>query len=348
MSPEPSLAPCPTARRRHATAAIAFALLAPAWTRAEAPAASAASAPAQANLAWLTRIQEATRRQNFQGTFVVSSGSNMSSARILHVCKGPDQYERIDALDGLARRVHRHNSQVQTLWPQSRTALVEERDTEPVHDFPGFWPAAGQRIEAHYEVKLQGVERVAGHEADVVWLQPRDEARFGHRLWVARPSGLLLRAEVVDERGEVLEWSAFSEVQIGGRIPLEQVVLSPAQLAGYTVRHGERLPTDLQGEGWTLTSTVPGFEQVSCVKRRGAKGGNETDMLQVIHSDGLTHVSMFIEPYQPGTHRRELLLTLGANRTLMMRRDGWWLTVMGDVPVSTLRSFAAGLERRHP
>ena len=335
---------CAVSRRRQATAVIAFALLAPpAWLRAE----SAASSPhSGSDVSWLTRIQDATRRQNFQGTFVISTGSSMSSARIQHVCKGQDQYERIDALDGQARRVHRHNALVQTVWPQTRMALIEERDASAGHDFPGFWPAAGQRIAAHYEVKPQGVERIAGHEADVVWLKPRDEARFGHRLWAARPSGLLLRAEVVDEHGDVLEWSAFSEVQIGGRIPLEQVVLAPAQLAGYTVRHSERVPTELQREGWSLTPTVPGFEQVSCIKRPGAAGGAEADMLQVIYSDGLTHVSMFIEPYQANAHRRELLLTLGANRTLMMRRGEWWLTVMGDVPVSTLRSFAAGLERK--
>ena len=46
-------------------------------------------------------------------------------------------------------------------------------------------------------------------------LKPRDAYRFGYRLWADQASGLLLRADVLGERGEVLETSAFSDVSIG-------------------------------------------------------------------------------------------------------------------------------------
>ena len=59
---------------------------------------------------WLTRIHEAAGKQNFQGTFVVSGGGAVSSARIAHYCEGNNQYERIESLDGRA------TSSVSTMW----------------------------------------------------------------------------------------------------------------------------------------------------------------------------------------------------------------------------------------
>ena len=40
-------------------------------------------------------------------------------------------------------------------------------------------PSIGQ----FYSAQEAGVERVAGHEADIVQLQPQDNLRFGYRIW---------------------------------------------------------------------------------------------------------------------------------------------------------------------
>ena len=51
----------------------------------------------------LTRIHDAASKQNFQGTFVVSGGGAVSSARIAHYGEGSNQYERIESLDAPRR-----------------------------------------------------------------------------------------------------------------------------------------------------------------------------------------------------------------------------------------------------
>ena len=68
-------------------------------------------------------------------------------------------------------------------------------------------------------------------------------------------------------------------------------------------------------------------------------------VLQTVYSDGLTHVSVFIEPYREGRHRAGHT-AIGATHTLMKRLDQWWVTVMGDVPMSTVMQFAEALTRR--
>ena len=41
-----------------------------------------------------------------------------------------------------------------------------------------------------------------------------------------------------------------------------------------------------------------------------------------------------------------MLASVGATQTLMQQQGDWWITVVGDVPPATLRTFVKGLERR--
>ena len=319
-----------------------------AFAQASAP---AGDAPAQARevRTWLMRIHEAASHRNFQGTFVVSGGGAVSSARIAHFCEGTSQFERSETLDGQARHVYRHNDVVTTVWPASKTALVEQRNL--LAQFPALLQAGDDRIADFYEVRPQGAERVAGHEASVLIVKPRDAYRYGYRLWADQASGLLLRADVIGEHNEVLESSAFSDVAINVKSQPESVLQPMKKLDGYRVLRPVLTPTQLEAEGWALRQPAPGFRQVSCVKRpmdgpaSAAREAAPPQVLQAIYSDGLTYVSVFIEPFDPQRHLRPLLASVGPTQTLMQQQGDWWVTVLGDVPPATLRLFAKGLER---
>jgi sigma-E factor negative regulatory protein RseB len=327
----------------------AVCLAAPAaWGQASAP---AGDGPAQARdvRAWLMRIHEAATHRNFQGTFVVSGGGAVSSARIAHFCEGPNQFERSESLDGQARHVFRHNDVVTTLWPASHVATVEQRAM--VSEFPALLQAGDDRITDFYDVRKQGAERVAGYEANVLVVMPRDNFRYGYRLWADQATGLLLRADVLGEHNEVLETSAFSDIAIGVKPQPESVLAPMKKLDAYRVLRPVLTPTKLEAEGWAQRQMAPGFRQVSCVKRpmdaMGApdRPGADQQVLQTIYADGLTYVSVFIEPFNPQRHTRPMLASVGPTQTLMQQQGDWWITVVGDVPAATLRVFAKGLNR---
>jgi sigma-E factor negative regulatory protein RseB len=330
---------------------FAFVLLAVAALSAQAQLAQTAGDPlveARETKAWLSRIQEAANKRNFQGTVVVSSGGSVASSRIAHFCESGDQFERIDSLDGQVRHVFRHNDVVHTVWPHKRVAVIEQRDQS--NSFPALLQAGHDRVTDFYAVKAVALERVAGHEANVLLMRSKDNLRYGYRLWAEKSTGLLLRSEVLGERGEVLESSAFSDVTIGVK-PQPETVLQPVKkLDGYTTIRSKQVPVHLEAEGWQVTSSVPGFKMVSCVKRPfdlpKAQGAGGEQMLQAVYSDGLTTVSIFIEPYNPERHNRPMTTAIGATQTLMHRQGDWWVTVMGDVPAPTLRLFATGLQRK--
>lgn len=295
--------------------------------------------------ATLMRIHDAASRHNFQGTFVVSSVGTVQSAHIAHYSDGPNQYERIESLDGRARSVYRINDVVQTMWPGSRVALVEQRGQ--LNSFPSLLQAGDASLAEFYELRSEGVDRVAGHDVNVLMVKPKDAYRYGYRLWSDKASGLLLRVDVMADATHALETSAFSDVTIGIRPQIESVSQAMKKLDGYHVLKPVLKRTVLDSEGWTLHQAAPGFKEVSCVSRQMESGeANAELVLQTIYSDGLTYVSVFIEPFRPRRHTHAVVSVIGATETLTQRLGDWWLTVIGDVPPATLHLFADALERK--
>jgi sigma-E factor negative regulatory protein RseB len=179
----------------------------------------------------------------------------------------------------------------------------------------------------------------------VVLLKPRDEARFAQRVWADKDTGLMLRADVLSPQGQLLESSAFSDVEIDGR-PSREHTLNPAKrLEGYRVVQVRAEAAALESEGWSVGRLPPGFKLLACVQRPLGHAADDANgrvprALQAVFSDGLARVSVFIEPADRGRQREPLMTNLGATHTLMKPRDGrWWITVMGDVPMATLKTF---------
>jgi sigma-E factor negative regulatory protein RseB len=295
----------------------------------------------------LQRIHNAASQRNYQGTLVVTANGTVSSSRLAHYCEGKQYFERIDMLDGQPQRVYRHNDQVLTLWPAARLARIEQRDAVAL--FPAVLSGSEEQLFDRYDMLAEGIDRVAGLEAAVFLLRPRDAHRFAQRLWADQGTGLLLRADVLAPDGRVLESAAFTEVTIGVKAQPESVLTPMKKLDGYRVLRSAPERTDLAAEGWRLKAPVAGFKQISCVKRslEAAGDGERTpasNVLQTIFSDGLTHVSVFVEPFRAERHRAGAA-AFGATNTLMQPLGQHWVTVMGDVPMATLKQFAAALER---
>jgi len=243
--------------------------------------------------------------------------------------------------------VLRHNDTTQTLWPRARVAVIEQRLEMP--DFPGLPPADTRSADA-YELRMLGSERVAGHDAQVLMFRPRDAHRFAQRLWADRSSGLLLRADVLGAHGDVLESASFSDVVIGGKANPDFVLQAMRKLEGFRIVRPAAVRTSLEAEGWNVAHPVPGFQLVACMRRElGAleepPASTSAEVLMAVFSDGLTHVSIFVEPYDAQRHK-PVATSLGATHTVMSRAGEWWITAMGDVPMATVQLFSAALERR--
>jgi sigma-E factor negative regulatory protein RseB len=288
---------------------------------------------------WLARMHDASRQRNYIGTFVVSSSNGaMSSARIWHACDGQRQVERVETLTGERRSTFRRDDEVLTFLPESRTVRSEKREALGI--FPELTRPDETSIPQFYTARRVGSDRVAGFDADIVQVLPKDVLRFGYRIWSEKKSGLVVKLQTVDDTGRVLEQAAFSELQLDAPVRMERLIREMQVPEGWRVEKPQAVKTTAEAEGWGLKAAIAGFKAQNCYKRP-AEG-----LLQWIFSDGLASVSLFIEDYDRERHVQEGTFASGSTHTLTRRMQDWWVTVVGEVPPQTLRAFALGLERR--
>jgi len=298
---------------------------------------------------WLERLQQASRVPSYSGTYVVSSATGtLSSAHIQHYRDGGMQIERVEVLTGEPRVTFRHNQTVLVYWPAERVVRSEQR--EPKTAFPDLLqPNLAASVEAFYQAKPAGQERVAGTDADIVVFKPRDKLRYGYRIWSERQTGMIVKIQTLDERGHILEQSAFSEITFQPVRP-GKLLRAMADRRGYrSERAGERFLTTAQQEGWTLSAPVAGFTSQVCYRR--PMPGEGKPMTQWVFSDGLATVSLFMGLLDPGLPVHEGASAIGATHVLTRRMAAggqtWWLTAVGEVPMQTLQEFAARLQPGH-
>jgi len=298
---------------------------------------------------WLVRIHDAAERSNYVGTFVNSTGTSVVSSRVGHYSEGKTTLERVDALDGEPRSMLRINDEERTLWPRYRVAVIEPVD--PRASFPALVSGSEKHIPEFYELHVQPSERIAGHDADRLLLKARDDSRFDRVIWADHATGLLLRVDV-QAAGRTLESSGFSDVNIGVKPDGAAVYAELHRGDGYHVVRREVQHTQLEAEGWTMQAALlpAGFQTLGCVRRalnQGADDAGQLRVLQSIWSDGITHVSLFIETFQPQRHLSEGLTVIGATHSLTRRVNDMWLTAVGDVPPAVLDQFMRALQRKN-
>lgn len=310
------------------------------------PMAAAAQAPGTSLSIndWLLRMHEGARSRAFTGTFVVSTGAQMSSARIWHVSQGDQQVELVESLTGAPRSVYRHNSEVLTFLPQSKLALREQRQSSS--HLAEFLQGANSGIAEIYGARALGPDRVAGIAADVVQLVPKDKLRYGYRVWAEHKSGLVLKLQTLDTDGRVLEEAAFSEVQLDAPLKMNKLLRMMGQTEGYRVETAALARVAKGEEQWTQNKSLPGFKLIGRLQRAAQDPAQGGQALQWTFSDGLATVSLFVAPFDPKRHGPEASLSMGATQTLTQRLGNDWVTAMGEVPLGTLKLFVASLERK--
>jgi len=330
-----------------AAMSVAFAQPAPSGPSAQQSPPAAGAKDAERSIGeWLMRMHESSRLRGYMGTFVVSSNTgSMSSARIWHACDGDLQVERVESLTGAPRSTFRRNDEVVTFLPESRVVRTERRESLGL--FPNnLLKSSETSIPDFYVARRVGADRVAGFETDVVHLAPKDNLRFGYRIWVEKKTGLVVKLQTVDAEGKVLEQAAFSELQLDAPVRIDKLSQMMASTDGWRIEKTEVVKTTASGEGWQLKAAVPGFKPISCYKRPGSGASVPEGTMQWIFTDGLAAVSLFVETYDRQRHVQEGLFASGATLTLTRRVHDWWLTAVGEVPPQTLKAFAQNLERR--
>jgi sigma-E factor negative regulatory protein RseB len=317
-----------TARALAAAVAASAALTAAAF-------AELAQAQSPEALGWLRKIQDATRKLSYTGTFVYQNGQHSETSRITHYVDASGDIEKLEVLDGRPREIVRTRDTVRCYLPEAKVVKVDRRSGE--RDFPALLPEQVNALAQHYELSLGEAQRVAGYDCRAVVLRPRDDFRYGYRLYADRASGMLLKVVTVDPSGHDIEQITFTELKLG-RVGRDMV--KPRHLGGtWKIEDAAAAPATLVG--WSLHSELPGFRKIVELKRQL----ESKPVGQMVYSDGIAAVSVFIEPLE-GRSPRTGLATMGAINIYTREVANHMVTVVGEAPAVSVQRIADSVEYR--
>jgi sigma-E factor negative regulatory protein RseB len=291
-------------------------------------------------IGWLERMATAARQFNYTGTFTYLSDQRFETMRIAHAVRANEEVERLETLDGSPREVIRQNGEVRCVLPSLKTVIIDRQGGRRA--FPGRLPMAVGQLTEHYRIVRGETGRVAGREAQIIGLEPLDELRFGHQLWADVETGLLLKARVLDEHGKVVEQFIFNDIHVGGNVDPAQLKARYDAGDDWNVVNARGSDADVGHVRWALGEMVPGYRLVSTVKR--AVTGEAENVLHLVYSDGLAHISVFIEPAAAGEATDASgFLTAGSIGVYARNHAGYRLTVLGEAPREALRRVGDGM-----
>ncbi len=301
-------------------------------------AAVAAESEAQARML-LTRMSEATRALSYHGTFVSIRGPRVAMMRIVHRSDESGERERLISLMGSAKEVIRRNDEVTCIFPRDRAIMVDKRPPRQI--LGGMLSQPVETLAAYYDFAVLGGDRMAGRPASVLSIEPKSPDRFGYRVWVDSESNLLLKSEVLDGGGEVVEQLLFTELKLRSNIPEDWLKpgISGQGYSWYT--SAKRTGPNPGARQWQPRWLPAGFI-VQKDRARTLGEGNEPAE-HAVYSDGLASVSVFLEKPAEAAGRDEGYSSMGALNSYSTWTDGYQVTVLGEVPAITVRQIAASV-----
>lgn len=285
--------------------------------------------------AWLAKINEAARRLEYEGIFVYQHDGQLESMRIFHKVENGSARERLVSLNGKPREIVRDNKEIRCYWPDLKSVVVEYRKADN-KSFPSLLPEHLGGLDRYYNLQIGGIDRIANRQAQLILVRPADNYRYGYHLWADKQTGLLLKADLVDTKGSVLEQFMFTQVNIGAKIP--ESALAPGMASEGMVWYREGKDDDSKTAAppeWTATRLPKGFRLSTHMTRRVALRNRPVEHL--VYTDGLATVSVFVEkqdkdakPFMLGPSR------MGAVHALGVRVDNYQITTVGEAPAETI------------
>jgi len=286
----------------------------------------------------LERAQQAARTLNYHGTFAHQRDGQMRAFRVTHRYHEGQEQERLEVLSSSPREYLRVDDRVQCVIPQQKLIVTERQQHKR---FPALLMDDGHQLGAHYEVVAPERQSwVAGRACQPLSILPKDKHRIRYELCIDDQTGLLLEAQTRDADGAVLEHIAFHQVQIGQAIDDEQLRAAWA-VQDWSVVDRELTTIDFRALGWFYREP-PGYRAVSELEREFR---HDRTVQQVILTDGLATISIFIEPYRPDlSHHQMAGAKQSGSVNLFGKRYGaYWVMVAGEAPAPTVENLAQSI-----
>jgi sigma-E factor negative regulatory protein RseB len=298
------------------------------------------AAPAATPAEWLERMNRALTRRNYDGTFSHWQGGTVETLRIIHRLQDGQVAERLVSLDGSGREFIRNGSSLACYLPDRRTVLVEQR---PAQESLVAFPAVDSQTASLYDIRELARMRLNRRDTHVISVSPRDEFRYGYRLWIDDSTAMPIKTQLCDSEGHVIEQLVFASLTMQAHIPDSEFRPEVSTDGFQWVRNDAAAlaAAPASAAAWRALKLPPGFRMMM----RGPQTlpGSTAPVDHLVFSDGLASVSVFVETggaAGPGEVAEVRSARVGSSSAFSTVSNGYKITAVGEVPPATVRFIA--------
>ncbi len=279
----------------------------------------------------LRKMSEAVRELSYHGLFTYEYGGSLDTLKVIHTVREGVEYERLQHLSGPEREFLRSGQSVDCLPPGDQLLR-------------GRMLSIGKKslgLEQNYDFYIREGERIAGREAVVLQVVPKDTFRYGYTIGIDVESGLPLKSLLVGNNKRVLERFQFVELDVGA---VDDEQLQPAYnkhwVAGHPLKNCDNRITPSFSKHWKATWLPRGFLFTGQRK-------TESDGDMLMFTDGLTAFSVFIDPVidkvllEGKAHRGA---TVAFMSRVVKQQQPFSVIVVGEIPDVTAQRVASSIK----
>lgn len=299
-----------------------------------------ASADSPSAEALLQQMQRSYHHYNFELSLIrVRQGNDIEPLRFSHgFVKKQELFHQI-SLNGRPNEYFRRNDEISFFEGGGEPYTLKGAR------MPGLWARLLDvnldRVLANYDPVVTGRNRVAGLPVQVVRLAPKDASKYGFVLWLEQESGLLLRLDLIDSSGSLVEQYMGIDLRILPETSEWLVKLASAKLPA-SVRVDQAYKAPQSSLGWAPGWLPQGFKVMSSDHHLLA--GTEQAVDYMLISDGLVDVSVYMASPDSGVGGQ--LVSQGATSLPRVMNDNKVeVTVVGEIPAATAQRIAESI---HP
>jgi sigma-E factor negative regulatory protein RseB len=292
---------------------------------------------------WITRMNQALATRNYDGVVTRRVGDTSQVFRIVHRVKDGETVERVVSTDGSGYEQKRKGSTWAEFFPDKRFARKATR-----HRSFGFIPAINglnDESERYYIIADGGRVRLLGRDAQLIRIEPRDDLRYGYRIWLDAQSALPLKLQRLSHGGAVIKEIGFvtppqmpediSDDQLKVEVDLENLKrFRWVDLDLAMPMHTPQLKRGLTPR----KKLLPAGYHSRIFTRPEEEARASGPRARFVVSDGVTWAEVFLTPAicmsKPGASR------VFSSQSYTVQLDGACVTVVGELPESAARGIA--------
>lgn len=156
------------------------------------------------------------RNLNYEVAFVQTSPTNMDSFRYRHIKQDNKIYAQLVTLDGAQQEIIQRDNLISYFQPNSKAFTINSSNI--IDGLPAVIHGDFDKLSKNYDFVELGKNRVAGRFVDTVRIVPKDDFRYQYLIFVDEENGLLLRSDMLDREGNLLDQYRVVTLYIDDRL----------------------------------------------------------------------------------------------------------------------------------